>query len=293
MRGAGFCVLAILAIVASDGLSAEQAHDAKTPATGLPAGFDVEFGASAVTDYNFRGFSVSNRGPSVSGYVRPIYHGFYAGLIASTIDLPFGSTALDAHAGFRRQLGPVLFDARFTYYHFPNSVLPTTTVPANFDYWEVQTRPTWIVNDALLLIAHAGHTPSFANSDAPATWLSGSLVVKGPFTPLPGWGAYASAELGHHWLGTTRFNVDLPNYLAWNVGAGLVYRMFTFDLRYFESSMSKEECWVLTGDLGAAPGGIPSPVNPLGLRSNWCGSAIVGKVTFDMTASQLLKLTRP
>ena len=99
MRGAGYCALAMMAIATSDGLSAEQARGAKPPPTGLPAGLDVEFGAGAVTDYNFRGFSVSSRHPSVSGYVRPIYHGFYAGLLAVTLDLPFGSTVLDAHTG--------------------------------------------------------------------------------------------------------------------------------------------------------------------------------------------------
>jgi uncharacterized protein (TIGR02001 family) len=274
----------------SSALPAEKAPASGAPPPALPAGFDVEFGTSAVTDYNFRGFSVSDKGPSVSGYVRPIYHGFYAGLTTSTVDLPFGPPAvLDFHGGVRRQVGPVLFDARFTYYHFPNSVIPGTNIPGKFDYWELQARPTWIVNDTLLLIAHVGHTPSFANLGAEATWLSGAAVVKGPFAPLPGWGAYVSAELGHHAMGTTDTNVDLPNYLAWNVGAGLAYKAVTFDLRYFDSSMSREECWILTGDLGATPGGTPSSANPLGLRSNWCGATIVGKVTFDMTLSRLLR----
>jgi hypothetical protein len=113
--------------------------------------------------------------------------------------------------------------------------------------------------------------------------------VKGPFQPLPGWGAYASAEVGHHGMGTTDSGVDLADYVAWNIGAGLAHRGVTFDLRYFDSNLSKEECWLLTGDLGATPGGIPSAANPLGLRSNWCGSSVVAKVTFDMTLSKLLR----
>jgi hypothetical protein len=88
-------------------------------------------------------------------------------------------------------------------------------------------------------------------------------------------------------MGTSKFNVHLPDYQTWNVGSGLHYQGLTFDLRYFDSSLSKENCWVLTGDLGATPGGIPSSVNPLGLRSNWCGRAIVGKISFETLASML------
>lgn len=251
--------------------------------------WDMEFGGGLASDYIYRGFSVSNRQPSVTAYVRPIYDGFYAGVIASSLDLPFRPAGLlDFHAGFRRPIGRILLESRVNYYHFPGTVIPTTNIAAKFDYWEWQVRPTWAVNEALLLMLHGSYAPSFVNTGASATWLSGIAVIKGPFRPLPGWGSYLSAEFGRHWLGTTKnFRVNLPDYTNWNVGAGLVYKAITFDLRYHDTNLSREACAVLTGDLGSTPGGVPSPENLLGLRSNWCGAAIVGKMSFDMTASKL------
>jgi hypothetical protein len=46
--------------------------------------------------------------------------------------------------------------------------------------------------------------------------------------------------------------------------------MFNLDLRYFDTNLSKENCFVFTGDPGATPGGIIDPVrDPEGLMSRW------------------------
>jgi uncharacterized protein (TIGR02001 family) len=283
-----------LIVSASAALSADAAPPPKKarPEAQAPSSFasrwDLEFGGSATSDFNYRGFSISNRRPSATVYVRPVYDGIYAGLQASTLDIPFDTPGvLDFHAGYRRLIGPVLFDVRANYYHFPNSVIPTTSIGTNIDYWEIQTRPVWAVNDHLVLIGHAAYAPDFINSGASETWVSGAVVVKDTIKPMPGWLAYASGELGHHRFGISDRGVDLPDFSAWNIGAGLVYKHITFDLRYYDSNLSKEECAVLTGDLGATPGGVPSAVNPFGLRSNWCSASIVGKMAFAASLAKL------
>lgn len=287
-RDALIAVLVGLAVSASYAHSADKAPPQTMPPTATPTGFDLEFGGQILSDYVYRGFSITDRGPTVQGSARAVFHGYYVGMTATGIDVPFRAPAvLDFHAGARHPFGPILFDSRVNYYYFPDSFIPTTNIPGKFDYWEIQTRPLWTVNESLLLILHAGYTPNFVNLGASDTWLSGTAVVKGPFQPLPGWGAYLSAELGHQWMGTTDANVNLPDYFAWNVGSGLVYGPHSFDLRYHDSSMTKEECWIMTGDLGAAPGGAPSPANPFGLRSNWCGAALIGKISVDTSLSKL------
>jgi hypothetical protein len=145
-----------------------------------------------------------------------------------------------------------------------------------------------VVNDTLTLVTHVSHAPSFANLGATETLWSGTAIVSGPRNwPAPGWGSYLSGEVGRQWMGVIDAGIDLPDYAFWNVGVGLTYKAFTFDLRYHDTTLSKEECAVLTGDLGAIPGGIPSAANPLGLRSNWCGAAIVGKLSFDLSLAKL------
>ena len=57
-------------------------------------------------------------------------------------------------------------------------------------------------------------------------------------------------------------------------------QVFNLDLRYYDTNLSKEDCFVFTGDPEATPGGAINPVsNPQGLRSQWCGAAFVGTLT--------------
>jgi uncharacterized protein (TIGR02001 family) len=280
-----FCGLVALAVSASHALSADAAPPAKAPppapAKAFAEKWDLEYGGHVQSNFNYRGFSVSNRHPSGTLYVRPVYDGLYVGLQATTLDLPFETpVALDFYTGYRRAIGPVLFEVRANYYHLPNAVIPLTSIGTNIDYWEIQARPVWTINDHLALIAHAAYAPDFANSGASETWISAAGVVRGPVTALPGWLAYASGELGHHRFGINDRGIDVPDFWAWNIGAGLAYKHVTFDLRYYDSNLSKEECFIVTADTGATSGGAPSVANPLGLRSNWCSASIVGKISF-------------
>ena len=59
--------------------------------------------------------------------------------------------------------------------------------------------------------------------------------------------------------------------------------ILNLDLRYYDTNLSKENCFVLTGDLNARPGGRIDPVtNPEGLASRWCSATFVAKVWFAL-----------
>jgi hypothetical protein len=96
---------------------------------------------------------------------------------------------------------------------------------------------------------------------------------------------YVSGEAGYYWLGhqPTSFQVslsitrgtggwDLPDYAYWNVGIGFSWKVFTLDLRYHDTNLSKAECNSLTADPGAA-GPINTVVNNFTTTavSSWCG----------------------
>src|SRR5262249_59323694 len=75
----------------------------------------------------------------------------------------------------------------------------------------------------------------------------------------------------------------LPAYLNWNAGVTLTRKMFNLDLRYYDTNLSKEDCFVFTGDPNATPGGSIDPVrNPEGLRSRWCSATVVAKFWFAL-----------
>ena len=91
-------VLSVVALAASmaPALAADLVKKPPVPAVVAPAAapspWDIAFGGVITTDYNFRGISQSNNGPSVGAYIEPQFNtGFgtlYVGLAGYSIDWP-------------------------------------------------------------------------------------------------------------------------------------------------------------------------------------------------------------
>ena len=91
-----------------------------------------------------------------------------------------------------------------------------------------------------------------------------------PATP----GSVQSQELG---------GFPLPAYLNWQAGVTFTRKMFNLDLRYYDTNLSKENCFVFTGDPNARLGGSVDPVtNPEGLTSRWCSATFVAKFSLAL-----------
>ena len=115
---------------------------------------------------------------------------------------------------------------------------------------------------------------------------------------------YISGEFGRQWLGTSdrfygtfvvgspfRFGIAEPSYNTWNIGVGFTYKVFTLDLRYSDTNLSKGACNAFTSDYTASQAslGNVSLINPGGFGSNWCGAAGIAKLSADLTAVTNLK----
>src|SRR5215470_680300 len=87
--------------------------------------WDIAFGGALMSDYNFRGISQSDRGPSTTAYIETRYNvnsslQLYAGSQYWAVDLPtHPSCECDFYAGFRPTVGPLAFDFGFIYYYYP------------------------------------------------------------------------------------------------------------------------------------------------------------------------------
>ena len=102
----------------------------------------------------------------------------------------------------------------------------------------------------------------------------------------PDFTAVVTGGAGYFWFGNQSAALGgfpLPAYLNWNVGVTFSQKNLHFDLRYYDTNLSKEQCFVLTGDLtGGLSGRIDAVTNPEGRISNWCSATFVGKFWFAL-----------
>jgi hypothetical protein len=109
---------------------------------------------------------------------------------------------------------------------------------------------------------------------------------------------YVSGEFGRQWLGTSDAfygvvgfanGIKYADYDTWNIGIGFTWKVFTLDLRYSDSDLSKGNCNAFTSAFNASGTTSVTPINPAGAGSNWCGAAGIAKLSFDLTAMTNLK----
>ena len=101
--------------------------------------------------------------------------------------------------------------------------------------------------------------------------------------------------LRHH---VARFGGSFPNgipepsYNTWNIGVGFTYKVFTLDLRYSDTNLSKGDCNAFTSDFTtthSSPATSPRSIPAVGFGSNWCGATGIVKLSADLTAMTNLK----
>jgi hypothetical protein len=314
---------AVSACVAS---AADVAVKKAPPPAAAPSLFDLAFGGAIMSDYNFRGISQSNHSPSVFAYFEPRVKPFkevelYAGIAGYSIAFPNRSPAeIDIYGGARMTFGSLLIDIGLLYYYYPDGQCFNTSPPgtpdcavqgplpngnvikADLSFLEFYVKSIYTLNDQVSIGAAIYYAENWLNSGAEGTYGVVTAKFTAPSNLLPsGLGLYASGELAHYWLGTTdsfygipgtifAAGVPLPDYLTWNVGFGVTYKVFTLDFRYYDTDLSPADCNVLTSDHTAtfSPANI-TPINPGGLGSTWCDAAFIVKLSADLTMNTNLK----
>jgi uncharacterized protein (TIGR02001 family) len=295
----------VLSVIAALAVSAAPAFAADMPVkaaplvpVAAPSPWDIAFGAALMNDYMFRGVTQSDHKPSVAAYFEPRFNinpnlQLYAGVAGESIKFANAAASeIDFYAGIRPTLGPVAFDVGFWYYYYPGGESTYTTdnlgvlaAISDASFYEVYGKATWTVNDYIALGANIYYSPSFLNTGAEGLYYSGTAKFTAPGTWFPsGIGAYLSGELGRQYLGTTNNipgvyspPVNLADYTTWNVGVGFTWKVFTLDLRYSDTDLSKTNCFIFTGDPHASAAG----------ESNWCGSTFIAKLSADLTLGSL------
>jgi uncharacterized protein (TIGR02001 family) len=247
---------------------------------------ELSFRAGLASDYIYRGTTLSDRGPAVGAGFEAVLRQFYVGGTIASVKLPTQPSAeLTVAGGVRPKLGPVEFDFGATYFFYPGEMAGSPT--GGIEYWEAAARAEAPLGERVRVGALYAHSPNVSNTGAWGHYAAAGAGFDGSTPRLPALAITISGGAGYSWFGS-QYDLlggfPLPNYLNWQAGVTFTYKQINLDLRYHDTNLSKEDCYVFTGDPNAQPGGRVNPItNPDGLTSRWCGAAFVGRLWFELT----------
>lgn len=273
----GAFAIAIVSIQ-SRAVEAQQSDSATPPApstTTRPAppkdatsSFDVNFGAAITSDYNYRGYTLSDHRPSASSNIEATYNIFFAGVNTASVDMPkLSQFQMTNYVGIRPTFGQLTVEAGIAYYSYPGSAI-------DISYPEYYVAPTYALTPKLSVGASAYFAPDYSRTGA---WENYN-AIQAKYTLDSG--LSFSGELGRQGFGTTTATPSspaykLPDYTYWNLGFSYAYKAVTFDLRYFATTLSKQSCFLITGTGQAATG------------SNGCDPAVIATLSWNTSLSGL------
>lgn len=226
---------------------------------GLP--FDVAFGAAFTSDYVSRGITNSAGHPAIQGYIEPSLGPFYFNVWASNVDFgaeEFEGAEIDTAVGLRHDIGPASVDLGYVHYFYaPEEVSP--------DYGEIYGKSDFKVNDFLTLGGRIYFAPDYNQSGNTATWVAGGAKIHLPHDiSVYGGVGYQFFE-----------DPDAFEQLAWMAGGSWSWRSLTFDVRYWDTDLSEDECEFRSG------------------IQHGCDARIVGTVSVDTSWSALRDIFSP
>jgi uncharacterized protein (TIGR02001 family) len=267
------------------GAVAPEAPNPSPAQVGPDSPVEFSFRAGLASDYIYRGTTLSAHWPAVGAAAEATLGMLYgAGSIAS-VKLPTQPAAeITTGGGIRPKLGDVQFDFGATYFAYPGEA-PGSSVAGGINYWEALARADTKVADLVRVAGGFAYSPNVSNTGAWSKYAAFGLGIDLPSKLLPqDISASVTGGAGYFWFGNQSpalGGFPLPAYLNWNAGVTFTKKMLNLDLRYYDTNLSKENCFVFTGDPTATPGGRRDPItNPEGLISSWCSATFVAKLWF-------------
>jgi uncharacterized protein (TIGR02001 family) len=253
------------------------------PESTAEQGFAYTFAAGMASDYIYRGVTLSAHQPAVGAAFEARFGSFYVGSTITSVKLPSEpAVELSFTGGFRASLSDLDFDLGATYFLYPGEVNGIDT-----DYFELLGRVDRKLTDKVRVAAGFAYSPNVSNTGAWSKYAAAGIGIELPkLGLLPDLTTSFTTSAGYLWFGNQSAALGgfaLPAYATWNAGVTFKRKQFNFDLRYYDTNLSRENCFVFGGDPGARPGGRIDPVtNPEGLTSGWCSATVVGKLWFAL-----------
>ena len=248
--------------------------------------FQFEVRGGFATDYIYRGTTLSDHKPAVGAAAEATFAQFYAGVAIASVKLPTQPAAeIAMSGGVRPKIADINFDLGVTYFLYPGETSVSAT--EGVDYWEAAIRADKRIAEYVRVAGGFAYSPNVSNTGAWSWYAAGGVGLEVPSRLLPPDIAVSfTGGAGYSWFGNQSQEFGgfaLPAYLNWQAGVTFSRKIFNLDLRYYDTNLSRENCFVLTGDPNARPGGVINPVtNPEGLTSSWCSATFVAKIWFAL-----------
>jgi uncharacterized protein (TIGR02001 family) len=227
------------------------------PATEAASTFDAKFSAGITSDYNYRGYTLSDHLPSVSANGEADYDIFFASVNVASVQMPgLSHFQMTDTLGLRRAFDALTVETGGAIYSYPGFANDPS-------YAEVYFSPSYKVTKDLTAGVNFFYAPDYYRMGAWENY--NSLALKYDL----GWGLSFSTEVGRQSFGTTHAGIKLPDYTYGNAGFSYTYKSLTFDLRYHATTLTKQSCFLITGT-GSAVGG-----------SNGCDQAVIASLSWN------------
>lgn len=200
----------------------------------------ISGGVTVVSDYRFRGVSLSSEKPTVQGTVTVTHKsGLYAGVWASGLasGTPYGRTEIDIYGGWSGSVAGLTLDTNVTQYTYPNQ---TGTVPV--DYIEVLGSVAKDLGPVNAKIG-VGFVPKQSGyGDTSNFYIYNDYAVGIPSTPftLKAHGGYTKGD----------FNAD-PKSFDYSIGVDASWKALTLGVSYVNTTVKPSALKETVGADGA------------------------------------------
>lgn len=251
-----------------------------------PGPVQVSIKGGMASDYMYRGTTLSDRKPAVGAGIEATYSWLYAGATVASVHLPTQpSSEITVSGGVRPSLGNIDFDFGATSFFYPSEMPGGAT--SGIEYWEATARADTTIAEAIRVAGGFAYSPNVSNTGAWSWYAAFGAGYQVPSHAIPlDIGVMVTAAAGYSWFGNQALALGgfkLPDYLNWQAGVTFSHKFLNLDLRYHDTNLSKENCYVFTGDPNAKLGGRADPItNPAGLTSNWCSATFVAKLWVEL-----------
>lgn len=195
-----------------------------------PPALSFEGSGAFVSDYRFRGLSLSDGHAAAQGAATARHRsGAYVGVWGSTLDgfgeLGGSNLELDLYAGVRRPLAGGTVDIGLLYYAYPGSS------GGDFEFFEPYASYSHTLGPATMKLSAAFAPAQDGLGGASNLYLAADLALALPQTPIT-LKAHAGRSRGDTPLSPT------GGYLEWQLGAELAWRWLVFGLSYVDTDLS-------------------------------------------------------